>query len=225
MIQRNFHLLLQKSIFLAIVLGFILFAVAVRAESPDPKQILEVSTHQMVTQLNARREEIKTNPKVVNQLAEQYLLPHIDFIAASKWVLGKHWRRANREQKLEFVRQFRSLLLRFYSSGLAEYLNKNTITESMFEFQPLRMNPGAKRATVHLKVHSPGGKTVPVKYEMHLTRNGWKVYDVSVEGISLAITYRNSFSSVIHQSGIDGLIANLAKKNSKLQDNQKITIN
>ncbi|MCG6887323.1 MAG: ABC transporter substrate-binding protein [Proteobacteria bacterium] len=191
----------------------------------DPRELLESSSRLMVAQLNANQDEIRRNPQVVNQLVEEYILPHIDFISASKWVLGKHWRRASQEQKLDFVRQFRTLLLHFYSSGLAEYLSNNTIDVEMFEFLPLRTPLGDKRATVHMKVHTPGGKVVPVKYSMHLSRDGWKVYDVAVEGISLATTYRNSFATVISQQGIDGLIASLAEKNQRLLAGQRIQVN
>ena len=194
-------------------------------DQPDPRSVLVTSSRTMIEQLNRQQAAIQANPQLVNQLVEEYLLPHVDFVAASKWVLGKHWRRASREQKLEFIRQFRSLLLRFYSTGLAEYLSSHTVDPAMFEFLPLRAKPGATRATVSMKVHTPSGKIVPVKYSMHMTRDGWKVYDVSVEGVSLATTYRTSFSGIIRQRGIDGLIADLAEKNARLLAGNPVSVN
>lgn len=209
-----------------VLLGLTVWLNLARAgDTADPRSVLVSSSQLMVTQLNNHQQEIRSNPQRVNELVEEYLLPNVDFIAASKWVLGKHWRNASREQKLEFVRQFRSLLLHFYSAGLAEYLTTHTINAEMFEFLPLRAQANANRATVHMKLHTPGGKVVPVRYNMHLTRNGWKVYDIAVEGISLATTYRNSFASVINQHGIDGLIANLAEKNERLLAGQHVQVN
>ena len=109
-----------------------------QAEPTSPNAVLETASRQMITAINANHEKIQADPSMVNGLVEEILMPHIDFISSSKWVLGKHWRRASKEQKLEFIRQFRGLLLRFYSAALAEYLTKNTVSEDMFVFLPLR---------------------------------------------------------------------------------------
>ena len=190
-----------------------------QAENAPPDSVLELASRQMITAINANHEKIKTDPGVVNELVEEILMPHIDFIASSKWVLGKHWRRASKEQKLEFIRQFRTLLLRFYSTALAEYLTTNTVSEDMFVFLPLRGDLSSKRVIVHSEIHAPSGNIIPVKYNMHLTKKGWKVYDVSVEGVSMVTTYRTSFASEIKQKGLEGLIASLAERNNKLAQN------
>lgn len=181
-----------------------------------PKEMLEKTIADIITKLNAQRSQFKTNPELVNQLVEETLLPHIDFITASKLVMGKHWRRATKKQKLDFIRQFRSLLLRFYSSGLAGYLSKNEIDPNMFVFLPLRAAEGAKQVTVSSELHIPSGKIVMVRYSMHYGSKGWKVYDVSVDGISMITTYRTSFATEIQQKGIDGLISSLSDKNTSL---------
>jgi phospholipid transport system substrate-binding protein len=191
----------------------------VQAEPTPPDTVLETASRQMIAAINANQEKIKTDPSVVNGLVEDILMPHVDFIASSKWVLGKHWRRASKEQKLEFIRQFRSLLLRFYSAALAEYLTTNTVSHDMFVFLPLRGDTSTKRVTVHSEIHAPSGSIIPVKYSMHLTKRGWKVYDVSIEGVSMVTTYRTSFASEIKQKGLEGLIASLAERNNKLAQN------
>ena len=188
----------------------------IQAEPTAPNTVLETASRQMITAINANHEKIMTDPGVVNGLVEEILMPHIDFISSSKWVLGKHWRRASKEQKLEFIRQFRSLLLRFYSTALAEYLTNNTVSEDMFVFLPLRADNNSKQVTVHSEIHAPSGSIIPVKYNMHLTKKGWKVYDVSIEGVSMVTTYRTSFAAEIKQKGLDGLIASLAERNDRL---------
>ena len=191
----------------------------VQAEPTAPNTVLDMATREMVTAINANQEKIKADPGVVNGLVEDILMPHIDFIASSKWVLGKHWRRASKDQKLEFIRQFRALLLRFYSAALAEYLTTNTVSEDMFVFLPLRGEANPKRVTVHSEIHAHSGNIIPVKYSMHLTKKGWKVYDVSIEGVSMVTTYRTSFASEIKQKGLEGLIASLTERNNKLAQN------
>ncbi len=190
---------------------------AVRADTPAPDRLLRETMQTMVSELNARREAITRDPVIVQQLAERLLLPHVDFIAASRQVLGKHWRRASRAQKLAFVREFRTLLLRFYSSALAKYLQEHDLDPAMFVFAPLRAAPDARQVTVHMDLHPPGnGKPVNVNFLMHRSRKGWRVYDLAIDGVSLIATYRSSFAGQIRQSGLDALIARLAEKNARL---------
>ena len=190
-----------------------------QADPTAPNTVLEMASREMITAINTHQDKIKTDPSMVNGLVEDILMPHIDFIASSKWVLGKHWRRASKDQKLEFIRQFRALLLRFYSSALAEYLTTNTVSEDMFIFLPLRGDTDTKKVTVHSEIHAPSGNIIPIKYRIHLTKKGWKVYDVSIEGVSMITTYRTSFASEIKQKGLDGLIDSLAERNNKLAQN------
>jgi phospholipid transport system substrate-binding protein len=179
----------------------------------SPVSLLQTTANSMVEALHQHKTELKKDPLVVNQLAEQILLPHIDLISASKWVLGKHWRRADKQQKIRFIREFRTLLISFYSAALADFLKTNDFNKDMFHFQPLRGETGDD-VTVRSEVRAPSGKTIPVNYYMHQTRKGWKVYDVSVEGISLVTTYRTTFANEIKQKGVDGLISSLAEKNN-----------
>ena len=199
-----------------LILGSTLLLSPLQAEPTAPNMLLETASREMINAINANHEKIKTDPTIVNGLVEEILMPHIDFIAASQWVLGKYWRSANKEQKLEFIRQFRTLLLRFYSTALSEYLTTNTVAEDMFVFLPLRGDTATKQVTVNSEIHAPSGSIIPVKYSMHLTNKGWKVYDVSIEGVSMVTTYRTSFAAEIKQKGLDGLIASLTAQNDKL---------
>ncbi|MDZ7803350.1 ABC transporter substrate-binding protein [Thiohalophilus sp.] len=191
-------------------------AVAADNDPDQARQQLEQVAREMIQATNQRREEIKQNPKVVEELVEELLLPHIDLITASRWVLGKHWRRASKEQKISFMKHFRGMLLRFYSTALADYLDENTVDENLIRFQPVRAEAGSEDITVRSHVHPPNGQPVPVNYHMHMTRKGWKVYDVSVEGVSLITTYRNSFNDEIRRNGLDQLIARLASEDEDL---------
>ena len=211
------HLKTISATWLGLLLSFGVIVAAVHAEVEPPKALLEATSHQMFDALNANRDRIKQDPNVTQELIEELLMPHIDFIAASKWVLGQNWDSASKEQKIGFIKAFRTLLLRFYSSALTEYLvnNDEKLEASMMTFQEPG-KPANGQITVRSEVHPKSGKAVPINYQMHLTKKGWKVYDVSVEGVSVITTYKTSFASEIQQSGLDALIVSLNERNKRL---------
>lgn len=196
---------------------FLLAAIPLRAEE-TPLVLLENTTTSMINALSEQKAELKKDPMVINRLVERILIPHMDFISASKWVMGKHWRRADKQQKIRFIKEFRTLLISFYSAALADFLKTNEVSKDMIRFLPLRGDE-KDDVTIRSEVYSPGGKIVPVNYYLHQTHKGWKVYDVSVEGISMITTYRNSFANEIKSKGVDGLINSLAEKNSSTSIN------
>ena len=191
-------------------------------ESPD--EMLKKATTKILRSINENRSEIEKSPEKLKALVEEIILPHLDFIAASKAVMGKYWRRAEKAQKIKFIRQFRLLLLRFYSSALAEYLNGNDkkLNEDLIHYFPTNLKEGETSITVRAEIQSDTGKGIPMRYRLHLTKKGWKIYDVSVEGISMITTYKNNFASQFKAEGIDALIASLEEKNAQmLADNGK----
>ena len=186
-----------------------------------PDDILKDVADKMITELNSQRVNLKGDPTKVQALVEDILLPSVDVISSSKSVLGKHWRRASKAQKIGFINEFRTLLLRFYSSALAEYLNSNSepLDIKMIRFHPVHLEKGRKDITVRSTIKPKKGEPVTVNYHMQLTRKGWKVYDVSVEGVSVITTYKTSFASEIRQQGLDSLITSLSERNAKLLAN------
>jgi phospholipid transport system substrate-binding protein len=183
----------------------------------DPKALLESVSNKMITALNDNRDRIKQDPSVTQGLIEEILIPHLDFITASKYVLGNHWDSATKKQKIGFIKAFRKLLLRFYSSALTEYLNSHEgkLDPGIMVFHaPADSN--AKQLVLRSEVQPKSGKPVPVNYQMHMTRKGWRVFDVSVEGVSVITTYKTSFASEIQQKGLDALITSIETRNAKL---------
>ena len=183
---------------------------------PPPDKMLEAVTRDMVAALQQQHEAIQQDHRVLHGLIEDILLPHIDIITASRSVLGKHWRVASKQQKIRFIHAFRDLLVRFYSSALAEYLADHEITSDFITFLPLRESVDQKRLTVHAEVHPPKGENVAVSYRMRKTKKGWKIYDVAVAGISVLSTYRTTFASEIHQKGLEPFITSIEKRNAAL---------
>ena len=142
------------------------------------------------------------------KLAEEKILPHVDFEEATRLAVGRSWREATPPQRKQLVSEFRTMLVRTYSNAIEAYQGQE------MRVLPSRTKPGDDEATVRNQYVRPGGKPVPVDYQMRRTGQGWKIYDISVEGISLVLTYRSEFDAVIRQEGIDGLIKRLAQRNA-----------
>ena len=145
----------------------------------------------------------------ISALAEEKILPHFDFERMSRMVLGKHWSRATKEQQQQFITEFRSLLIRTYASALTKYRNQT------IEYKPFRGQPSDTEVTVKTQIVQPGGQPLPIDYSLVKKEDGWKVYDVAIEGVSLVTNYRGQFSTEVRQSGMDGLIQRLAEKNKQ----------
>jgi phospholipid transport system substrate-binding protein len=144
----------------------------------------------------------------VIKLAEEKILPHVDFEEATRLAVGRGWKQATPEQQKKLVAEFRSMLVRVYSNAIGAYQGQT------MKVLPVRMKPGDTEATVHNQFIRPGAKPVLVDYSMRKAEKGWKIYDIVVEGISLVLTYRSEFDAVVKQDGIDGLIRQLSQKNT-----------
>jgi phospholipid transport system substrate-binding protein len=188
---------------------------------PAPDDMLKVATLEMLRSINDNRAAIKQDPDKLKSLVEEIIMPHLDFIAASKMVMGKYWRNSEKQQKIKFIRQFRTLLLRFYSSALSEYLTgrDKDLAEDLIRYFPINLKDNETSITVRAEIKTDSGQPIPLRYRVHLTKKGWKIYDISVEGISMITTYKNNFATQFKNKGVDALIASLEAKNKKLLAN------
>ncbi len=173
----------------------------------DPRELVIETTDKILGKIREQRAVLDANPRLVDQYIIDIVLPHFDFVAMSRSVLGKHWRGASDAQQQRFVNEFKSLLVRTYATALLEY------TEERIEFLPLNAKSGDSDVTVRTEIEQPGGLGIPIDYRMERQEAGWKVYDVTIDGLSLVGNYRNTFSNEIRQLGLDGLIDNLRQRN------------
>lgn len=174
--------------------------------APGPVEMLQTVTDQ-VLEIVRRDPEILGDQVRLRAIASEYILPHIDFEALSRWVLGKHWRRATPEQRSRFIIQFRELLLNSYLRSVTGYRD-NTVL-----FLPVRPGQSEGRALVDAEVTQPNGPSIHAEFRLHRVDTKWLIYDVAVEGISLVATHRSSFSREISNNGIAGLLSRLEEMN------------
>jgi phospholipid transport system substrate-binding protein len=159
---------------------------------------------------------IKTDPKVqagdqshIRELIETKLTPHFDIDRMTALAAGRAYRSATPEQKKRLGEEFKTLLIRTYSSALNQY------RDQAIDYKPLRADPNATDVTVRTEVIRPGQQPVEIDYSMGKTPSGWKAYDVIVGGVSLVTNYRDEFTQQVQAGGIDGLIRSLAEKNGR----------
>ena len=185
----------------------LIFSLSSTAAENSPQAVVQQATGRLIEQL-AASPEIINNTENLHQIIEKILLPDIDFTGLSKLVLGKYWQRANELQKQRFEHEFRILLIRTYAAILSKY------TDQRIEYLPYKPDKKVGRATVNTRIIGAENPAVAVSYRLRQIDGGWKIYDMSIEGVSLALNYRSTFASEIEAKGIDGLIKSLADKNS-----------
>ena len=180
---------------------------AAGAEILPPDVLARHVTDEVLAAVRADKDLQAGNQKKVLELVETKVLPHFNFARMAQLAMGKNWRQANMEQQREITREFRTLLVRTYTAAFTQYKNQTV------EYRPLRLATEDTEALVRSSIIKPDGPPVAVDYSMEKTAEGWKVYNIKVEGISLVENYRNTFNAEIQRNGIDGLIRALNGKN------------
>lgn len=196
---------------LAPALCVVLFSAgAVRADDPPPDTVVKTTSEDVLRQVADDKDLRNGNTTKLLELIETKVLPHFDIQKMTRLAVGKNWPRATSDQQKEIVKQFQTLLVRSYGTAYSAY------RQVKVEVSPLKLAGAETDVTVKSKILLPGGAPpVAVDYAMNKTGDGWKVYNVVVEGVSLVTTYRNDFTAQIEQGGIDGLIKNLQERNAK----------
>jgi phospholipid transport system substrate-binding protein len=178
------------------------------AQELSPEQLVQKITNDVLAAVKSDKELAAGDRQKATKLAEEKVLPYIDFQYATRLAVGRSWRQASSEQRSRLVSEFRNMLVRTYSNSVQAY-----------EGQTLKVLPSrgksdsADEATVRTQFVRAGGQPLPIDFAMHKAGNAWKVYDITVEGVSLVLTYRSEFDAIVKQQGIDGLIQALAQKN------------
>ncbi len=174
-----------------------------------PQELVQQTAERMLDKLRAERQVIDQHPGRIYELVNEIVLPHFDFERMSSWVLGRYWRTATADQRKRFTEEFRNLLVRTYAKSLSSY------TDNKITYLPMRAAAQQDDVKVRTEVDQPGGFPVPIDYSLYLKGGEWKVYDVTIDGVSLVTNYRTTFANQIRQDGLDKLIATLADRNQK----------
>jgi phospholipid transport system substrate-binding protein len=178
-------------------------AAAGAAAVEGPTEVVQAAAQGMLGDLDKDRDAYRRDPAKVGALVDKYLLPHFDTEFSAKLVLGAHWRTASPEQRTRFISAFYHSLLNNYGNALVDF------TSERLKIFPTKADPDATRATVRTEVKRANGDRVSVNYYLHKTAQGWKAWDVVIDGISYVNSYRTDFGDQIEAQGIDAVIKRL----------------
>ena len=219
---------MRFSTLLAIGLG-VIAAAGASAQAPagatsssqeQPSDVVQATAQAILKDLEANRDAYHKDPAKVGQLVDKYMLPHFDTEMAAKLVLGLAWRNATPDQRKRFIDAFYHSLVVNYGSALIDF------TADRLTVYPSKIESGSDRAVVRTDIKRDNGDRIAVNYSMvKEPSDGWKAYDVSIDGISYVKSYREDFGPQIQQQGLDAVIARLQRgeKPSDITKTQKAT--
>lgn len=185
--------------------GLAMFAFAAQAQTAPDALVKSITLE--VTAIVKQDKDIQAgNRQKIYALVDAKVLPFFDFTRMTRLAVGRNWNTATPDQQKSLETEFRTLLVRTYSTALTNYRDQT------IDFKPMRAS-GDSEATVRTVVNQPRGDPVTIDYSMEKLADGWKVYDVAVAGISLVTNYREDFANQVKNGGIDGLIKTLRAKN------------
>jgi len=180
------------------------------AQEIGPDALVKRTTEDIIGAIK-KDKDLAANSRQLLELVDAKVLPHFNFTRMTMLAVGRPWRDATPAQREQLVRQFRTLLVRTYSTALEQYSNQT------IEVKPANMKPTDTETTVRSQILQPGGQPIAMDYRMEKTPQGWKVYDVSVEGVSIVTTYRSTFAAEVTKGGVDGLIKTISDQNTRLE--------
>ncbi|MEQ1440055.1 ABC transporter substrate-binding protein [Fontimonas sp. SYSU GA230001] len=180
------------------------------ASESTPQTVVQGATDQLLSQIQKNRKAYEQNQADFRAMVDGVLLPVFDFDYTGRLVLAQHWKSASGEQRQRFLDAFRHTLINTYASA---FLGYEPSTRLVWKAATVR-NDGSS-ATVNLEVQQPGKPPLAIAFSMRLDgQAGWRIYDIAIEGISLAVNFRGQFAAEIKRGGLDALIARLESSGS-----------
>jgi phospholipid transport system substrate-binding protein len=179
-------------------------------EAPvDPIVMLKDVTTSVLKALKDNQAHLDNKSKTVDNVINQYIMPHVDFNEMALWVAGRHaWAKAPEKTREQFVSAFKVLVIRTYGTALQNYSNE------VVEFPKQHIDTSKTRIQITSQVVRPNKDTIRLDYRLIKHENTWLVYDVIIEGVSILQGFQAQFSEDIKQQG-------LAKVVTKIQDHNK----
>lgn len=180
----------------------------------NPITLLETIANAMIAGLKANQATLKTKPAIVYNLAYRYVVPNADLAEMSKRVLPPSvWNNASAAQRKQFQREFTTTIIRTYASVLTSYEDQTV------KFYPIRGNySNARIVEVNSEIISSNRHPVSVVYRLVRTKNGWKLFDMSIEGVGMLDSFRAQFTDIVSQGSMNQLLAQMAKHNTRTME-------
>lgn len=179
----------------------------------DPLTIIEETSTNLLQSLDERREEFKADPDKLRAIVREDLLSLLDIEYSARLILGKAGRGISAQQLDAFAEAMSNVLVNRYSDGLLEFKSDKQV-----EVLPMKGKNTEKLTRVRTRIKLENGGFAPVDYAFRKTDLGWKAFDVTVEGISYIITFRNQISPRVAADGIDKVTEEIIAGTFKIND-------
>ena len=153
--------------------------------------------------VKALRDNVDSSFEEREAAFREVMVAGFDIPIVGRFVLGRHWRTATKEQRKEYMAVFVDFIVRVYASRFDSYGGELFTARSVIDDES-----GDKIVRAQI-VRPSGGDPIGVDFRVRMRDEGYKVIDVSVEGISMLHTHRVEFASVVNRKGIDGLLSDL----------------
>lgn len=180
----------------------------------DPQPLVSKTINDLLVRLRDNSDKIRQDQAFAYDISNELINPYIDFPRITRLVIGKYWKTASEAQRTQLVDEIKSLLVRSYVTAMTSYIDDLVSKDNVIDFLPSRFKPGDRKASVRANIILGGKQSAQVDYQLYFL-DEWKIYDIRIEGISLAITYRTSFGEQIKRDGLDRLITDLAERNRR----------
>ena len=173
----------------------------------SPVPMLQETSDQILATLKQNKAKLHQDRRIVFHAVEQYMVPRVDVDGMSRSVLGRQaWTKATATERAEFKEVFTQLVIRTYASPLAEYTNETV------QFLPVRGSLDGQFVRVNSLIVRPNGRNIPLSYSLVAQGGQWKIYDLSVEGVSLLQSFRSQFAQVLQSANIQTLIQEMRQR-------------
>jgi phospholipid transport system substrate-binding protein len=209
--QMKKYLLSVFSWLIMACMALTVLPVTAQAAGGGPVDMLQSVADQMIASLKAHQTTLKQNPSLVYSLATKIIVPHADLDEMSKRVLSPQtWNTASAAQRQEFKHEFTTLLVRTYASALAEYKDQTV------RFYPVRGGyQGKSSVKVNSQIIRSDGPSISVVYSVVASGSGWRLYDMTVEGVSMLQSFRSQFSDQLGKGDMASLLKVLRQHNGR----------
>ena len=172
-----------------------------------PEDLIRSTSAHVLKEIKSNSELFQQDPAKLYALVGEVVLPHFDFEGMIDLALGRYRNEVSAEQRPLIVKEFQVLLVRTYSRALLDYNNQDIV------YLPMEVSNETGNVTVKSEIEQAGGFPIPLNYRLRQGDQGWKVFDISVDDVSLVSNYSSSFARQIRKHGIDGLIKTLHDRN------------
>ena len=176
--------------------------------STPPNVVVHEKTNEILHLIEKKRAVYDHDKAALYAMVDKEVVPYFDFRRMSRWVLARYWRTATPAQRAAFTTQFRDLLVRTYATALLSYSGQR------IAYLPYRSSAQSRHTMVKtVIVENDGSANIPIDYMFVHKKDGWKVYDVTIDGVSLVTNYRSVYGGKIRRHGLNALIASLKRAN------------